>query len=147
MHDRNDEKEQRFGYLTSEIDATYHEAALKCGISDSAMRILYTLSLGGGKQLLSDIVHLSGISKQTINSSLRKLEKDGIIYLEMAGQRKKKVCLTKKGAALAQSSAMKVLKYEDEILGSWSQEERDMYIRLTERFLISFREKIKELEP
>ncbi|MDO5784123.1 MAG: MarR family transcriptional regulator [Eubacteriales bacterium] len=146
MQRTNNADEKRFSYLTSEIEAAYHEAALKFGVSDSAMRILYTLSLGGGEQLLSDIVRLSGISKQTINSSLRKLERDEIIYLEMAGLRKKKVCLTEKGTILAQNSAMKILEIENAVFASWSKVERDMYIDLTERFLISFREKTKEIQ-
>ena len=34
---------KRFNHLISEIDAVYHEAALKLGLSDSAMLILYTV--------------------------------------------------------------------------------------------------------
>ena len=33
---------KRFNYLTNEIDAAYHEAALHLGLSDSALMILYT---------------------------------------------------------------------------------------------------------
>lgn len=29
--------QRRYSYLTSEIDSAYHAAALKCGVSDSAM--------------------------------------------------------------------------------------------------------------
>ena len=135
---------KRYSYLTSEIEASYHEAALKFRLSDSAMRILYTICLKGEGCLLSDIVHLSGISKQTINSSLRKLEAGGIVHLETADSRKKKVYLTEKGKELAQNSAWRVLEIENEIFDSWSEAERKVYIELTERFLTSFKEKIKE---
>lgn len=69
---------QRFNLLQSEIDTAYHDAALKLGRSDSAMLVLYTLCSGGGECMLGDIT--SGASKQTINSALRKLESEGIIY-------------------------------------------------------------------
>lgn len=66
---------KRFNYLMNEIDTAYHEAALKLGLSDSASMILYTICNLGGSCLLSDIYGLSGISRQTLNSALRKLEK------------------------------------------------------------------------
>lgn len=81
---------KRMNYLTNEIDGAYHEAALKLGLSDSGMMILYTICNNGDTCLLNDITRLSGISKQTINSALRKLENEGIVYLENFSGRKKK---------------------------------------------------------
>ena len=37
---------KRFNLLLSEIDVAYHDAALRLGLSDSAMLILYTLLWG-----------------------------------------------------------------------------------------------------
>ena len=139
------ENVKRYSYLTSEIDAAYHEASLRLGLSDSAMRILYTICLHGGQCRLSDIVTLSGTSKQTINSALRKLEGEGAVYLAEAGSRKKQVHLTEKGKELAQNSAMRLLKIEDEIFSSWPEAELERYITMTEKYLFAFREKIKEL--
>lgn len=136
---------RRYGYLASELDNAYHVAALKCGLSDSAMWILYIICLEGEECPLSDIVRLSGISKQTINSSLRKLEQEGILYLKTADKKKKVVCLTEKGRCLAESSAMLILRIEDDIFQDWSQQERELYIRLMERFLSEFKEKIKKI--
>ena len=39
---------KRFNYLTAEINAAYHEAALLLGLSDSAMMVLYTICDSGG---------------------------------------------------------------------------------------------------
>lgn len=83
------EEIKTFNYLFSEIDAAYHETAKRLGLSDSAMQILYAICNHGEQCLLSDICRLSGTSKQTINSALRKLESNGIIYLETAMGRKK----------------------------------------------------------
>lgn len=136
---------RRFSYLTSEIDSAYHAAALKCGVSDSAMRILYTICLYGDRCALGEIVHLSGISKQTINSSLRKLEAEGAVYLEHLGGKRKMVCLTSSGKQLAADSALRILKIENDIFHSWSQKEREIYISLLEKFLTAFKEKVEEL--
>ena len=92
----------RINYLTAEIDALYHQASLKLGLSDSAMRTLYTIYDQGSKGeecLLSDIYKQSGIQKQTVNSAIRRLESEGICYLAPNDGRGKKVCLTEKGKA------------------------------------------------
>lgn len=136
---------KRLNLLTSEIDAVYHEATLKLGLTDSAMIVLYTMCMFDGDCPLSQIIELSGLSKQTINSALRKLEKEGTLYLEADGNRKKRVCLTEKGRTLAQGTAQRLMKMENEVFAAWSVEDQEMYIRLTHRFLTELREKAKEL--
>lgn len=89
MGDYMNPEVKRFNYLLSEINAAYHMAAVKLGLSDTGMTILYTICNYGDKCLLNDIIHLSGISKQTVNSALRKLEGEGIVYLEKSRGRRK----------------------------------------------------------
>lgn len=71
---------KRYNHLMSEIEAAYHQMSLKLGISDSAMIILYTICDTGDCCLLQDICRRSGISKQTINSAIRKLEAENDIF-------------------------------------------------------------------
>lgn len=129
--------------LISEMDAAYHDAALKLGMSDSSMLVLYTLCSYEGECMLGDIT--SGVSKQTINSALRKLESEEIVYLEVFEGRKKKVYLTEKGRQLAKDTVLRVIKAENEIFASWSDEEKGIYIDLTQRYLTDFKRKVKEL--
>ena len=77
----------QYTYLAGEINALYHEAAVKMGISDSVQNILYVLSEKGGQCLQSEISKLTGISRQTINSAIRKLEKEEIV---LSGTRERK---------------------------------------------------------
>lgn len=136
---------KRFNYLTNEIGAVYHEAALKFGLSDSALLVLYTVCYNGEECLLSDITASSGISKQTVNSALRRLEADDIIYLTSTGGRKKTVCLTSKGKKFVKDTVLKVLVMENDIFNSWTEEERSTYIELTQRYLTNMKSKVKEL--
>lgn len=145
MEENIENELKRFNYLTNEIDAAYHEAALKLGLSDSAMLILYAICNSGEECLLSDITKLSGISKQTLNSALRKLESEGIVYLEIFSGKKKRICLTEKGKLLVENTVLQVIKIENDIFDSWTKEERRSYIALTERYLSSFKNKVKEL--
>lgn len=134
---------KRFNLLMSKTDAAYHEAALKVGLSDSSFLVLYTICSCGGECLLSDIT--LGASKQTINSALRKLEADGIVCSEVFSGRKKKVYFTEKGERLARDTVLQVIEIENEIFDSWSGEEKEIYIELTQRYLTAFEERIKGL--
>ena len=93
--------------------------------------------------MLSDMT--SGVSKQTINSALRKLEADGVVRSEVFEGRKKKVYLTEKGRRLAKDTVYRVIEIENEIFASWSDEEKRIYIELTQRYVEVFKEKIKNM--
>ncbi len=134
---------KRFDLLVSEIDNAYHAAAQKMGLSDSALLILYTLCGGGGECMLSEITAATG--KQTVNSALRKLEADGIVISELSDGRKKKLRLTEKGRQLAERTASRLIRIENEIFDLWSDEEKEAYIGSTKRYLTMFKEKMKEL--
>lgn len=136
---------KRINHLTAEIDAAYHEAAWKIGLSDSAMQVLYTICDYGEECPLNDIIRLSGRRKQTVNSALRKLEAAGILYLKAFQGRKKMVCLTDRGSALVQSTVFRVIAIENEIFDSWPPAQRALYVELMEKYLSSFKEKIQAL--
>lgn len=135
---------RRFNYLVGEIDSLYHEAALKFGISDSAMAVLYTLCSEGSCGI-SDVCRLTGISKQTVNSALRKLEDDGVIKSEALDGKRKRITLTAKGGRLAKKTAAKVIEAENRVFGAWSENERAEYLRLTERYLNDFQNELDKL--
>lgn len=139
---------KRYSYLTSKIDTIYHEAAWRCGLSDSAMRVLYAICLCGEECRLSEIVSLAGIRKQTINSALRRLEGDGILELRLEKEkgRTKKAVLTEKGRELVEHTIRKIIRIENEVFCSWSSEEQERYAALTQKYLSSFEQKIKEAD-
>ena len=139
------EEMKRYNHLNTEIEGVYHEAAWRLGLSDSAMFILYTICEHDGSCLLGDITRLSGISKQTINSALRKLENDGIVFLEPAGKKKKKVCLTEKGKRTVKDTVCRLIEIENNIFSSWKAQERELYLELTQRYLTALKEGIHEL--
>lgn len=132
---------KRLNYLISETDAAYHEIAVKLGISNSAMQILYTLCDNDNSCLLQDICHSTGLSKQTINSALRKLEQEHLVTLEKTNAKCKKVNLTEEGLRRSEQTAIRLIELENEIMSSWSHEEVESYISLTEKYLIDLKEK------
>lgn len=136
---------KRYNHLVGEIQACYHEASLKFGISDSVSIILYTICNAGEKHSLSGICKESGLSKQTVNSALRHLEKEDIVYSEAVNGKSKNVCLTEKGKEYVKGNALKLIKLENEILSSWDEQDVLRYLERTEAFLLSLKEKIAKL--
>lgn len=145
METMNQSEARRYNRIIAEIDEVYHEIAVKQGFSDSAMAILYVLSDNDGTCRLTELIRQSGVNKQTINSALRRLEKDQIVYLESAGGKSKRVCLTEKGLAIVHETVDRIFELENEIYASWSKEEWELYLQLTERYLCQLREKMKEI--
>ncbi len=145
MQDISSASLRRLNQLLCEIDGEYHEYSLKLGVSDSVSRILYAICNVGDSCLLSEINRQTGLSKQTVNSALRRLEADGIVYLEAVDGKAKNVCLTERGKEFAAGTAMRIIGVENEIFSSWDERDVEAYINLTERFLLSLKEKFAEL--
>lgn len=137
------DKIHQINYLTSELDALYHQASLKIGLADSAMRVLYALHDNGEKCLLSEIYKQSGISKQTVNSAIRKLEEEGVIYLEQHKGKAKMVCLTPKGEQYVSDTVVRLCNAEIRAFETWTEEEINTHVRLMEKYMESFRRQIQ----
>lgn len=113
-------------------------------MSDSAMVILYTVCSYGGECLLSDMT--SGVSKQTINSALRKTGRRMVLFVQRCLKGRKRRCtLPKKDGGSAKDTVYRVIEIENEIFASWSDEEKRIYIELTQRYVEVFKEKIKNM--
>ena len=142
--DRNISKAiKRYNYLIGEMEAVYHEMSLKAGLSDSAMKILYMVCDNDGHCPLQNISRYYGMSKQTVNSAIRKLEAEGILYLEPDGGKNKIVCLTEEGSRMASRTAGRMMKAENDIFVSWPEEDVQTYLELTERFLHALQDSAK----
>lgn len=142
----NSSKEmKRYNQLHGEIEATYHDSSLKFGVSDSVSKILYAICSIGDSYLLNDLCRDTGLSKQTVNSAIRGLEKNDVVYLEAVDGKSKRVCLTENGKRLAANTASRLIEIENAIFASWPETEVRQYLELTERFLMALKEKIREL--
>ena len=136
---------KRCNHVQGEIEAAYHDAALKFSLADSTQFILYTICCLGDNCPLNEIVRMTGISKQTINSAIRNMERQDLIRLVSATPKTKNVVFTEKGEALAEETVLRLMQAEDEIFAAWSDEDVQKYLELNERFLKDLRDKIDQL--
>ncbi len=135
----------QYTHLAGEINALYHEAAVKTGISDSVQNILYVICENGGRCLQSEVSKLTGISRQTINSAIRRLEKDGIVYLEQGKGRNTILCLTEKGQKFALEKIVPLFEMENKIWNEWTPEERRQYLALTQKYRDGLKKYLKTI--
>lgn len=138
-------KIHQINYLSAELNALYHHASLKLGLTDSASTVLYTIYDNGENCLLSDIYKQSGVSKQTVNSAIRNLEKKRIIYLEQYSGKAKKVVLTDTGKEYVKKTTARLFAAETAAFASWTEDEINAHIGYMEKYIDSFREQVDKL--
>ena len=69
----------------------------------------------------------------------------GIVRLEAADAKKKKVYLTQRGIELAESTAFKIIEAENDVFASWQKDDVEKYLALTEKFLSDLKERGKDI--
>lgn len=127
-------KATEYTYLAGEINALYHEAAVKMGVSDSVQNILYVVCQWEGRCPQSEICKLTGMTRQTVNSAIRKLESEGVLYLAPGKGRNTLVCLTEAGERFARERMEPLYEAENRIWNEWTEEEQRQYLLLTKQY-------------
>ena len=137
------EQIHRFNDILSEVGSLYHEIARRQGLSDSSMDILYCVAQLGDGCPVSQVYKRNGGSRQTVSSALRKLEQEGVLYLQASGGTRKNICLTERGHRLLEEKILPILRMENEIFLSWEEGEVAEYLRLDQKYLDDLRSKVK----
>ena len=136
---------KRLNHLLGEIEGLYHDISLKLGLCDSISKILYTLCIYESRCPLSQLSRQNGLSKQTVHSAIRTLEEQGLVFSEPADGRGKDILLTEKGNAFARQTAARIIEMENRIFESWTPEEAQQYLHLTEKYLAALQVERKAL--
>jgi DNA-binding MarR family transcriptional regulator len=131
----------QFNIITDEIDSLYHKAAGKMGLSDSEMLILYLLVDYEENISQSDIIAISGMSKQTVNSAVTNMEKKNWLKRAVKSGRKRSLELTETGRAIVDKLIIPFQKMEESIFDSWSMEDRSLFVELN----IRYRDALKDI--
>lgn len=131
-----------FNQLYKELDELYHAVALKAGLSDSALDILYSLCVLGDGCLQKEICQLAFISKQTVNSSIRKLEQQQYLVLQPGKGRDMHIYLTEAGQALVQEKVIPVIQAENQAFGRMTAAEQNELLRLNKIYLSNLQQNL-----
>ncbi len=134
-----------FNNVVSTINGCYHEIALKLGLSDSEFDILYILHDKGNGCNQSVMYKETGMTRSTVNSSIRQLEKKDVLYLQAGVKNNTCVYLTEYGKEFLSSTIEKVVEIENAIFSSWSKEEQTLFIELNKRYAIQLAKKARTI--
>lgn len=149
MHVNENYTFEHFNQLYKELDETYQGFAAKCGLSASAMWIIYSLRAGGdGCNTQAEIAKLYFLKKQSVCSAIRKLEKDGfIVLLPMPNNAKNKILkLTEKGIHFAKEKIDVLLKAEQSTFESLTLREQNQFIKLYEKYIAALKSNINAIK-
>lgn len=136
------QKLKEYNRIYKEMDNLYHDIARKLKLSDSAFDILYSICELGDGCLQKDICSISFISKQTINSSIRNLEKEGYLCLKHGRGRTMHILLTDAGKELIRKKIFPVLEIENQTFDDMSESESAELLRLSRKYMSILRKNI-----
>lgn len=137
-----DETLKLYSRIIRDIDLVYHNIAVKIGVSDSALHILYFLYTEYSDRdcPIHEIYKNSCMPKQTVCSALKKLADKNIISIPD----EKTVVVTDDGRIYLENNIKPLFEIEKSIIGSWSDDELDCYIDLNLRFLNQLKERTQQ---
>lgn len=144
MENKDKNGVQEFNSLYKELDDMYHEIALKIGVSDCVLTILYTICRMGGGCLQRDVCEQSYVSKTTVNSAIRKLEQMGYLYLEQGRGHDKHIYLTEKGRDFSAENVCPLIRTEDRAFAALTTEEQQTLTELVRKYVVHFRRQKEE---
>ena len=132
--------------IMKETDDLYRNLAKKFKMSDCMIWILYILREDDRSVTQSDICNMMYMPKQTVNSSLKKMESEGYIeLLNINDKRSKQVCLTEKGVDLANNTVDIIISKENNALSKMDKEEQALFINLFEKYKDLLKESFMEI--
>lgn len=128
-----------------EFNELYRDIAASFGLSESAWDILYAVHMAGDAGISQrGICEQMCLGKQTVNSSIHKLARDGYVSLERAG-RSSVVRFTDAGRALSARVIEPVVEAEKAALADLGADDCARAIALMRRFADTLRARFSEI--
>ena len=124
----NEKKLKEYNDIYRQMSDLYHDIAIKLKLSDSAFTVFYTLAEMDGCCLQKDICDLFYMSKQTVHSCIKKLEKDGYVFTQQG--KDKHIYLTQKGQQFIEQNIIPIIEIEKSIFSELTPQQSDMLLEL-----------------
>lgn len=138
-----DREFKAFDYLYKHLDDLYHAIALKIGISDAAFLVLYSIAESQTGCRQKDIAEQYAISRQTVNSASKNLEKKRLIRLTPGKGRNMLLTFTEEGKQFAQKHILPVIDMENAAFHALTTSEQKELLRLAEKYVTAFTRETK----
>lgn len=130
-----------------EQDAIYHNVAVRFGLSDTAMWVLYLVSCDDKIHTQQELCQTRFFPKQTINTAITKLVQKGYATLKPLPntKNKKQILLTQQGTEFVKQTVNKLVEAETVAYEQISTEELLAYLELSKRINANLREQTDKI--
>lgn len=137
-----------FNQIYKEMDIIYHNYAKKCGLSDMAYWILYSIAENDEYFTQREFCDEWFFFPQTVNSALKDLVKRDIIFLEAVPDNKKNKLIkpTENGKRFIELFISPIIKAECGSFETMSQKECEKMLSTTKKYISILKDKVSALE-
>ena len=129
--------------MLSQVDNIYQSLLKVNNVSDGEYVVMFAINVLGEGCSQKDISQNGYASKKTVNSTIKKLEKDGILELRPAKYPSMQIFLTEKGKQYMQNSIVPILKLENNVLDNVTDNEFEVLANFYRKHLASFKEHVE----
>jgi len=138
-----DDRVKLLNSMLSEVDNLYQTLLITKNISDSEYIVMFAiLSLGEGC-LQKDIAENGFMSKKTINSTIKKLQKEDLITLQAGKYPNMHIYLTPKGKDYIKKNVIPIIEVENTVLNHMPKEAFEILVGGYSKYIASFREHVQ----
>ena len=137
-------KLKQLNSMLSEVDNIYQSLLKAHNISEGEYVVMFAINELGEGCSQKDISENGYASKKTINSTIKKFEKEGHIELKPAKYPSMQIFLTEKGKKFMEESIIPILKIESSVLDDVPENEFEALAQCYRKHLNSFRNHVEK---
>ena len=135
---------KRLNAILSEVDNLYQTLLKAHNVSESEYVVMFAINELGEGCSQKDISENGYASKKTINSTIKKFQKDGYIDLKPAKYPSMQIFLTEQGKKFMRENIVPILKLESNVLDDVPENEFDALAQCYRKHLNAFRNHVEK---
>lgn len=130
--------------LIKKQEGMYHQLAKKSGLTDSKFWVMYALVEAGGTLCQNVFCNHYYYPKQTVNTAVTSLEKDGYVYLELkdGSKKQKDIKLAPLGEAFCDEYIRPLMQKEEDALLALEKNQRETFFQTFAQLVAYFDEEL-----
>ena len=137
-----DNKLRHINGMLSEISSIYEKLLSSKNVPEGVFIVMSSiLDLGEGC-LQKEISEISYLNKKTVNSAIKKLQKDGYLELKAGKYHNMPIYLTEKGKAYMQENIIPIIQVESKALELMPAGEFATLVESYKKYIDNFREHV-----
>ena len=139
------EKVKYLNSMLCEIDNMYQSLLLNKGLSDSEYVVLFSILELGEGCLQKDIANNGYINKKTTNSTIKKLEKNGLITLKAGKYPNMPIYLTELGEKYIKEHIVPIIDIQTSVMESVPDSDFENLEKTYSKYIKIFKNEINKL--